>query len=32
MLNKTKHYVANECKHRKQTNKLNNNTQEKDKI
>ena len=31
MLNKTKQYVANEYKHRKQTNNLNNSTQEKDK-
>ena len=29
--NKTKQYVANEHKHRKQTNNLNNSTQEKDK-
>ena len=31
MLNKTKKHVANEYKHRKQTNNLNNSTQEKDK-
>ena len=31
MLNKTKQYVANEYKHKKQTNNLNNNTKEKDK-
>ena len=31
MLNKTKQYVANECKHRKQTNNLNNTTKKKDK-
>ena len=31
MLNKTKQYVANEYKHRKQTSNLNNNTKEKDK-
>ena len=31
MLNKTKHHVANEYKHSKQTNDLNNSTQEKDK-
>ena len=29
MLNKTKQNVANEYKHRKQTNNLNNSTQEK---
>ena len=31
MLNKSKQYVANEYKHRKQTNNLNNNAKEKDK-
>ena len=31
MPNKTKQYVANEYKHKKQTNNLNNNTKEKDK-
>ena len=31
MLNKTKQYVANEQKHTKQTNNLNNNAKEKDK-
>ena len=31
ILIKTKHYVANKYKHRKQTYFLNNNTQEKDK-
>ena len=31
MLKKTKQYVANEYKHKKQTNNLNNNTKEKDK-
>ena len=31
MLSKTKTYVANEYKHRKQINNLNNSTQEKDK-
>ena len=31
ILNKTKRYVANEYKHKKQTNNLNNNTKEKDK-
>ena len=31
MLNKTKQYLANEYKHRKQTNNLNNNTKGKDK-
>ena len=31
MLNKTKQYVANGHKHKKKTNKLNNNTKEKDK-
>ena len=31
MLNKTKQYVANEYKYKKQTNNLNNNTQVKDK-
>ena len=31
MLNKTKQYVANGYKHKKQTNNLNNNTKEKDK-
>ena len=31
MLNKTKQYLANEYKHRKQTNSLNNSAQEKNK-
>ena len=31
MLNKTKQYVANEYRHRKQTNNLSNSTKEKDK-
>ena len=31
MLSKTRHYVANEYKHRNQTNNLNNSTQEKGK-
>ena len=31
MLNKSKQYVANEYKHRKQTNNLNNKAKEKDK-
>ena len=31
MLSKTRPYVANEYKHRNQTNSLNNSTQEKDK-
>ena len=31
MLNKTKQYLANEYKHRKQTNGLNNSPQEKNK-
>ena len=31
MLNKTKQYLANEYKHRKQTNSLNNSPEEKDK-
>ena len=31
MLNKIKQYVANEYKHRKQTNNLYNSTQKKDK-
>ena len=31
MRSKTKHYIANEYKHRKEANNLNNKTQEKDK-
>ena len=31
MLNKTKQYVVNKYKHKKQTNNLNNNIKEKDK-